>query len=178
MTADRTLKGRRRALLSLAAVPCLPALGLPALGLPALGVSTFGLPGRAHAAGATVQAVGVKFDPMFVYIEPGDTVSWEGMAGHNVETIGAMTPEGGIELNTELGENISATFDTVGIHVYKCTPHWGTRMGGVIVVGRPDDASAIIESYTAAIETDRAGLLPAKGLLKKLSKDMEEKSLL
>lgn len=132
----------------------------------------------AAAEDTTVQAVGVKFEPAFVYIEPGDTISWEGMAGHNVETIGAMIPMGGTELLTELGENVSASFDEPGIYVYKCTPHWGARMGGVIVVGEPEDAEATIEAYLEAIETDRAGLLPAKGLLKKLRKDMEAKDKL
>jgi len=168
MKTPPPLSGRRRILLALAAVPALPMLGLSLAGWPR--------PGR--AASTTVQAIGVKFDPMFVYIEPGDSVSWEGMAGHNVETIGAMSPEGATTMNTELGAAVNATYDTPGIHVYKCTPHWGARMGGVIVVGQPDDAAATIDAYTAAIETDRAGLLPAKGLLKKLRKDMEANGLL
>jgi len=172
MSARPTLEARRRAVLTLAAVPCLPLLGVSAASV----LSTVSAPAR--AADTTVQAIGVKFEPMFVYIEPGDTVSWEGMVGHNVETIGAMVPDGAEPVNSELGDNVSITFDTPGIHVYKCTPHWGTRMGGVIVVGMPEGAAATIEAYTAAIETDRAGLLPAKGLLKKLAKDMEEKSML
>jgi len=131
-----------------------------------------------HAADATVNAVGVQFEPLTVYIEPGDSVSWTSMAGHNVETIGAMIPDGGTELNTELGVEVSATFDTPGLYVYKCTPHWGSRMGGVIVVGEPEDPQAILDAYTAAIEEDRAGLLPAKGLLVKSGRDMEEKGLL
>ena len=121
----------------------------------------------------TVQAVGVKFDPIFVFIEPGDTVNWEGMTGHNVESIDAMVPEGQEKFNTTLGEDVSITFNTPGIVMYKCTPHWGTRMGGGIVVGNPENPMAVIDAYTAAIETDRALLLPAKGLLKKLGKEIE-----
>ena len=59
------------------------------------------------------------------------------MTGHNVETLGAMIPEGGVEMNTELGVDVTQQFDVPGIYVYKCTPHWGARMGGVIVVGTP-----------------------------------------
>ena len=132
----------------------------------------------AVAADATVGAVGVKFEPLVVYIEPGEKVSWTGMAGHNVETLGAMIPEGGVEMNTELGVDVTQQFDTPGIYVYKCTPHWGARMGGIVVVGQPENPGQILDDYTAAIETDRAGLLPAKGLLKKARKDMEDKSLL
>jgi len=123
----------------------------------------------------TVGAVGVKFDPLFVFIEPGDTVNWVGMAGHNVESIDAMVPEGLEKFNTTLGEDVSFTFDIPGIVMYKCTPHWGARMGGGIVVGKPDNATAIVDAYLAAIETDRGMLLPAKGLLRKLGKEIEAK---
>lgn len=133
---------------------------------------------RLFAADATVQAVGVKFEPLTVYIEPGEKVSWEGMIGHNVETLGAMIPEGGVVMNTELGVNVTQQFDVPGIYVYKCTPHWGARMGGVIVVGTPEDPQATLDEYLSAIEIDRAGLLPAKGLLNKAAKDMQERGLI
>ena len=51
-------------------------------------------------------------------------------------------------------------------------------MGGIVVVGQPENAQAILDGYTAAIEEDRAGLLPAKGLLKKGAADMESQGLL
>ena len=89
------------------------------------------------SADHTVTAVGVKFSPIFLYIEPGDTVNWEGMAGHNIETIDDMSPEGQEKVLSELGANVSVTFESEGIIVYKCTPHWGARMGGVIIVGKP-----------------------------------------
>ena len=163
MTIDRT----RRTTLFAPLLALLPA-GLVARAARAAGASP---------ASATVQAVGVKFEPLTVYVAEGGEVSWEGMTGHNVETLGAMIPDGGLELNTELGEDVNATFDAPGIYVYKCTPHWGTRMGGVVVVGTPEDPAGTIERYMAAIEQDRAGLLPAKGLLKKALKDMESKGM-
>lgn len=51
-------------------------------------------------------------------------------------------------------------------------------MGGVIVVGTPEDPQATLDEYLSAIEADRAGLLPAKGLLKKAAKDMQERGLI
>ena len=131
----------------------------------------------ALSADHTITAVGVKFSPVFLYIEPGDTVNWESMAGHNVETIDLMSPEGLEKINSELGANVTAVFESAGIIVFKCTPHWGSRMGGIIVVGKPEDPGAILDSYLATLETDRSNL-PAKGLLKKLRKDMESKDLL
>ena len=109
----------------------------------------------AIAAEHEVTAVAVKYDPVFLYVEKGDTVTWTSMAGHNVETLEAMSPEGQEKLNTELGENVTAVFETEGIIVYKCTPHWGARMGGIVVVGKPDDPGAIIDAYLATFETDK-----------------------
>lgn len=123
-----------------------------------------------------VQARGVKFAPMFIYIEPGDEVHWENMPSHNIETIDEMVPDGHEKIYTELGENYFTPFHLEGIVVYKCTPHWGNRMGGVIVVGNPEDPVGIIDSYMAVTE-EVPETLPARGLLKKLKADMEAKGL-
>jgi len=157
-------------------IPSVPSLRSRARAL--LAASTLLLSGPLLAEDATVQAVGVKFEPLVAYIEPGENVTWTGMAAHNVETIGAMIPEGGVEMNTPIGDEVNQTFDVPGIYVYKCTPHWGTRMGGVIVVGTPEMPQATLDAYLEAIESDRAGLLPAKGLIKKAAKDMEAKGLM
>ena len=123
-----------------------------------------------------VKARGVKFAPLFLYIDIGDEVQWESMASHNVETIDPMVPEGQEKIFTELGENFFTPFTVEGIVMYKCTPHWGNRMGGAIVVGKPEDPAGIIDSYMAITETDQE-TLPARGLLKKLKKDMEDNGL-
>lgn len=144
----------------------------------ALTFALFALSSKAVlSADHTVSAVGVKFQPMFVYVEAGDTINFEGMAGHNVETIDLMSPEGFEKVNSELGANVSMTIEADGIIVFKCTPHWGARMGGVIVVGKPENAGDILDAYMATIETDRSNL-PAKGLLKKVRKDMEKRGMI
>lgn len=141
-------------------------------------LAAFALSGKvAMSAEHTITAVAVKFNPLFLYVEPGDTVNFEGMVGHNVETLKLMTPEGFEQINSVVGENVSIEFESDGIIVYKCTPHWGARMGGIIVVGKPENPSDILDQYLASIDDDRSNL-PAKGLLKKLRKDMEEKGLL
>ncbi|MEM6942470.1 MAG: plastocyanin/azurin family copper-binding protein [Pseudomonadota bacterium] len=148
-----------------------------AYGLAAVAVGSTGGTALADPATHTVQARGVKFAPMFIYIEPGDTVAWENMPSHNIETIDEMVPEGQTKVMSALGENYFTTFDTVGIVVYKCTPHWGARMGGIIVVGKPDNPEGIIDAYMDSTEEFKQNL-PARGLLKKLKKDMQEKGLL
>lgn len=134
-------------------------------------------PVLSHAAEHTVSAMAVKFEPVFVYIEPGDRVDWVNMIGHLIETIDSMVPEGTEKVITEMGKDVSHTFDKEGIYVYKCTPHWGARMGGIIVVGKPEDPVAILDGYLATLETEKENL-PAKGLIKKIKKDMEAKGLI
>lgn len=130
----------------------------------------------ALAEDTTVNAVGVKFDPVFVFIEVGDKVSWENMTGHNVETIDELVPEGTEKINSTLGEDITLTFNEPGVFVYKCTPHWGARMGGIIVVGQTEDAMNTAEAYLAKVDTLKGNLLPAKGLLKKFMKELESRT--
>lgn len=156
------MNGMRRTLLSLAVT----------------GAVLTALPAGAMAADTTVKASGVKFEPTIAYVAPGDTISFTNMASHNVETLDAMVPEGTEKVNSEIGENISVSFDEPGIYVYKCTPHWSNRMGGVVVVGEPENPGKIVDDYFAVIETDRAGLLPAKGMLKDLREDLEGKGML
>lgn len=124
----------------------------------------------------TVMARGVKYAPAIIYVEPGDTVHFENMPTHNVQTVEPLVPEGQEEIYTEIGENVSLVFDDEGIVVYKCTPHWGNRMGGIIVVGEPEDPVAIAEEYLALTE-EHPETLPARGLLKDLIEDLEERGL-
>lgn len=125
--------------------------------------------GVAAAADHIVKAVGVKFDPMFLVVEPGDTVTWTNMPAHLVESIGEMSPEGQPSFISEMGQTVSYTFDVEGVVTYKCTPHWGARMGGMILVGNPDDLSGTLDTYLETADAIGA-LKPAKGLVKKFRK--------
>lgn len=129
----------------------------------------------ALAEDTTVKAVGVKFDSVFVFIEAGDKVSWENMNGHNVESIDELVPEGTEKINSAVGDDVTLAFDETGIFVYKCTPHWGARMGGIIMVGQPEDAMEIAKAYLEKVETMKGNLLPAKGLLKDFIKELENR---
>lgn len=132
-----------------------------------------------EAKSHTIKAAGVRFKPAFIYINPGDTVNFENMPSHNVETLDALVPEGQEKIKTTLGDNVSLKFDKVGMVVFKCTPHWGNRMGGVIVVGKPENPEALIDDYMARTgKPENKITLPARGLLKKLKKDMKKKGLL
>ncbi len=84
-----------------------------------------------------VTAEGLKFNPLVVKINSGDSVSWRNMSTHNSESIDGLIPEGAEKWNSPMSANYKHTFTEEGIYIYKCTPHIGSGMGGVIIVGNP-----------------------------------------
>ncbi len=143
-----------------------------------ISVYLFTLTPLLYAEEHEVEAVGVKFVPLFIFVQPGDTVTWTNMPAHLVESIDSMMPEGAVKMLSPMGENYTYTVtEQSGVHMYKCTPHWGARMGGGIVVGNPENMAEIFDQYKEAIEAD-GSLKPAKGLLKKLKKEMEKRKMI
>jgi len=110
-------------------------------------VAALGFAGAANAAEIEIKmlnkgAEGVMvFEPSFVKINPGDTVKFLASdKGHNVETIDTMVPEGGKTFVGKMNEEVAITFDKPGVYGYKCKPHYGMGMVGMIVVGEPTNA--------------------------------------
>lgn len=98
-----------------------------------------------------VTAAVTAFKPMVIKIAPGDTVSWENMNGHITNTTFIdnsgehnYIPQGAEGWTSAMGENFQTPPLTVeGIYLYKCDPHWGAGMGGVIIVGTPTNLDDI-----------------------------------
>lgn len=91
--------------------------------------------GAALADETIVTAKATAFEPMVIFIKPGDTVKWTTMAGHDTASIAGMIPEGAQPWQSKLGEEFNVTLDKEGAYIYKCTPHMGLGMVGAIVVG-------------------------------------------
>lgn len=96
----------------------------------------------------TVTARSTAYDPMVLEIEPGDTVKWVNMAGHFNEFEAGNIPEGAEPWNTQMGEDVSRTFDVEGVYVYKCPPHFAMGMVGAIIVGEPVNMAEVEENAT------------------------------
>lgn len=80
------------------------------------------------------------FSPSFLQIEPGDTVTFiPADKGHNAETILDMIPADAKTWKGNINEEFSVTFSVPGLYGYKCQPHFGMGMVGLIQVG--DDKS-------------------------------------
>jgi halocyanin-like protein len=84
---------------------------------------------------------GLLFDPAAIVVEPGTTITWEWTGnggGHNVvsaESSGAEFRSG--DPVDSGSETFSQTFSgsNTGTHPYFCSPHRGSGMKGVVVVG-------------------------------------------
>lgn len=78
----------------------------------------------------------MQFEPAFLKVAPGDTVTFIATSkGHNSESIPALMPEGAEPWKGKINQEISVTFDTEGFFAYKCLPHLGMGMVGLIQVG-------------------------------------------
>lgn len=110
----------------------------------------------------TVNARATAFDPVAIRINPGDSVRWTNMGGHNVNFEAGLIPEGAEPYTSSLGDNISRTYDREGIYLYKCDPHFAMGMVGAIIVGEPVNMEAIEENargmYKRALSRAKAAI--------------------
>ena len=101
-----------------------------------------------------VKAQVTAFNPIVIKIAPGDTVSWTGMSGHISNTIFTdktgkheYLPAGAKGWTSAMGQDYSTDPLTIeGVYFYKCDPHWGAGMGGVIIVGEPTNLQEVVDT--------------------------------
>lgn len=78
------------------------------------------------------------FEPAYLAIKPGDTVKFIATdKGHNAETINGMVPAGAPHFKGKINEEITVRFVKPGLYGYKCWPHLGMGMVGLVKVGTP-----------------------------------------
>ncbi|MBN9005871.1 MAG: pseudoazurin [Rhizobiales bacterium] len=78
----------------------------------------------------------MTFNPPFLKIQSGDTVKFVAAdKGHDAESIPGMLPDGATPFKGKISQDISVTFDKPGLYGYRCVPHFGMGMVGLIEVG-------------------------------------------
>lgn len=88
------------------------------------------------------------FEPAFVRVAPGDTVRFVPTdKGHNAESVGGMLPAGATPFKGKINEELVVRFGKAGLYGYKCLPHAGMGMVGLVQVGA---ASNKAQAATAA----------------------------
>lgn len=86
------------------------------------------------------------FEPAVVHAQPGDTIHFVAAdKGHNSAAV--VVPDGADEWKGKLSQDVSVTLEVPGLYSYKCTPHFGLGMVGLIAVG---DFSINLEAVRGA----------------------------
>ncbi|MEM7599224.1 MAG: pseudoazurin [Pseudomonadota bacterium] len=94
------------------------------------------------------------FKPAFLLVQPGDTVKFVATdKGHNSELIDDMAPEGAEGWKGRINDEVEVTMETPGFYGYKCTPHFGTGMVGLIVV----EGDGMMDNLEAAQDVRQRG---------------------
>jgi pseudoazurin len=76
------------------------------------------------------------FEPAFVKVAPGDTVRFvPADKGHNAESLPGMLPAGATPFKGKINEELVVRFAKAGLYGYKCLPHAGMGMVGLVQVG-------------------------------------------
>lgn len=118
----------------------------------------------------TVKGVVTKWKPMVTFAQPGDTIKFVGMIGHNTVTIDGMVPDGAKGWESKYGdEGYTVTVNEEGAYIFKCTPHITTGMVGAIVVG--DDMPP---TNLAAVEKSVSKVTIGKSMVKRTIKKMKK----
>ena len=89
------------------------------------------------AAGAT------NFNPMHLFVQPGDTVKWTNMTIHDTQSMDGLIPEGAEAWKSNIGQSYEVTPDKEGVYIYKCNPHFANGMVGAIIVGEASNMDQI-----------------------------------
>ena len=78
----------------------------------------------------------MQFEPAFLKIAAGDTVTFVATdKGHDSESIKDGVPEGAEGWKGKISQDVAATFTEEGLYAYKCAPHFGLGMVGIVQVG-------------------------------------------
>lgn len=97
----------------------------------------------AYAAGYEVHMLAkdangrfAQYEPAVLKVQAGDTVTFiSSVALDNTQSIPELIPTGAENWTGELGRNVTVTFKTEGLYVYKCVHHVGRGMIGIVQVG-------------------------------------------
>lgn len=87
------------------------------------------------------------FKPGLIQVNKGDTVKWVAtQSGHNVAFVQGAVPTGVALFSSPMGKDASFKFDKPGVYLYKCTPHVGMGMVGLVVVGKDKSNLAAVKA--------------------------------
>ena len=129
----------------------------------------------ANAEQLKVKAVITQWQPLVLFAQPGDTVTFTNMAGHDTTSLEGMIPEGAKGWHSKMGEEaFTITVEKEGAYIYKCTPHISAGMVGAIIVGDGDPAN--LESIEASLPDVSVGRNMVNRTIRKMKQALAKRS--
>lgn len=87
----------------------------------------------------------MQFEPSFVAVKPGDTVRFVPVdKGHNAESVAGMLPAGAAPFKGKINEEVVVKFSKPGLYGYRCLPHTGMGMVGLVQVGAATNKPQVV----------------------------------
>jgi plastocyanin len=134
------------------------------------------------AAGSSVDAAEhvvrtrrTEWIPAVLFVQPGDTVVWEGMRGHETALVDGMGPPGAVSWDSMLdAEGFRITLTEEGAYIYTCDIHINGGMVGAIVVG--DDPPANLAAIDAALERVVVGRVFVERVIARLRRELARRN--
>ena len=90
-----------------------------------------------------IAAAATSFNPMHLFVKPGDTVKWVNMTIHDTQSMEGLIPEGAEPWKSNIGQELAITVEKEGVYIYKCNPHMPVGMIGAIIVGEASNMEQI-----------------------------------
>ena len=130
---------------------------------------------NAAAEQLEIKGVVTNWVPLVLFAQPGDTVTFVNMAGHDTAALDGMIPEGAEGWQSKMGEEaFTITVEKEGAYIYKCTPHISTGMVGAIVVGDADPAN--LPAIEESLPDVKIGRNMVNRAIKKMKKALEKRA--
>ena len=93
------------------------------------------------------EAGAMVYEPAFVQLAPGDTVTFLPVDKGHTEAVKDLIPDGAAPFRGKINEELVVAFDVPGVYVVKCQPHLAMGMVMAVVVG---EAPANLEAVKGA----------------------------
>jgi hypothetical protein len=120
-----------------------------------------------------VTARAVQWVPAVLFIEPGDTVAWHGMVGHETALLDGMAPAGARSWRSALGaEGFRVTFERAGAYLYTCEIHAHAGMVGAVIVGSGEPHN--LATIEAAIADGKLGGATLRPLVARIRRELRQ----
>lgn len=126
--------------------------------------------GAVFAKGYSVQMVskGFEFQPAYLHVQPGDTVTFVGAPTH--DSVSFYVPKGAKPWHGKLGQTVKVTLTKPGVYIYDCSIHYMLGMIGIVQVGDKVPDEVAVKAAATKLEGQ---MVENKGRMKTLLADVK-----